>query len=125
MGVVGVGEDVGYVDGPLRHRDAAGARARPSPVRVLALELDDLTRLAEAGLHAQEVAVGQVDEAGIGAAEPGSRADDLIEDRLQSHPRCAQSPQDVGERLLAAPEVLEGARRVARVASGSHVREAA
>jgi hypothetical protein len=75
---------------------------RSGPVRVEALVLDDLRRLPEVGPHAEEIAFGQIEKAGIRPAKPRRGLDDLVEDRLEPHARGAQGAEDVCHRLLPA-----------------------
>ena len=106
MGVVGISLGVGDVNGLLGHRYPPGTGVRPWPVRVQALILDHFGCLAEVRPHAEDVAVGEIEEARIRPAEPRGRLDDLVENRLEPHPRGAQRAEDVCDRLLPAAEII-------------------
>jgi hypothetical protein len=56
---------------------------------VQTLILDHFGRLAEVRPHAEDIAVGEIEEARIRPAEPGGCLDDLVENRLEPHPRGA------------------------------------
>ena len=74
---------------------------------MLTLVFDDLRLRADVSAHAKEIAVRQIDEAAIRSAEPRRRPDDLVENRLEPHPRRAQGPQDVGHGLLTTVQVVQ------------------
>ena len=71
------------------------------------LILDDLLRLANIRPHTQQLTLGEIDKAGIRPAQPGSRRDDLIEDRLKPHARPAQRPEHVHHPLVPPAEIVK------------------
>jgi hypothetical protein len=89
MGVVRIGLDVWYVNGLLGHCHPPGTGIQPWPIRVQTLILDHFGCLAEVRPHAEDIAVGEIEEARIRPAEPGGCLDDLVENRLEPHPRGA------------------------------------
>jgi hypothetical protein len=95
-----------------RQRDAAGARAESRVIRMRALVLDHLRSLAVVRLHPEDVSVGEVDQALVGAAVSGRHLDDVVEDRLKPKAGLAQRAQDVGDRLVTALNIGVGQRQV-------------
>ena len=107
MRVVGVRVHIRDVHRLLPHRDPSGGAVWTRAIRVQALVLDDLGRLADVGTHSEQLTVGEVEEAGVGLAQAGGHGDDLVEDRLQPKPRAAQGMEDVGHCVVAAAQVVE------------------
>jgi hypothetical protein len=88
----------------------------------MTLVLDDFFRLPDIRPHAIEIAVEEIDEAGIGSAKPRSGLHDLVEDRLKPEAGAAECSQDIGHSLLPATQVVQLSGQLGKPIGGGDVR---
>ena len=99
--VVGVGEDVGNVDGPPLEGYLADERALADLDRAAGEQIAILARAADRNAHSIGAALADVDVSGVGSAELRRVLDHRGEDQLEVDPRLAHDREHLaGGRLL-------------------------
>ena len=103
--VLGIGKDIGHVDGSARHRRTAGTRRPVERMWMVTLVVHGLRRAA-IRRQSENGVIQEIESTVVRAAEAPGRLNHLVEDGLQPG-GASDSAEDTADRALLLAELLE------------------